>query len=576
MNETTQDAKAAYDNQPWLASYGEGVDKEITPLPDRNIADLARRIANDNGDRTAFVTCLDNGLHGSLSFRDTDTLSDQFAAYLRFELGLEPGDRVAVQMPNCLSYPVAVFGIFKAGLVLVNVNPLYTPRETNHQLKDSGAKALLVFNLFGNNLKDAMDGTDVRHVIMAGAAEFFPLPRRLLINTVMKLKKMIPEPTAPSTPISQALATGKAHVGKLEKPVKRAPEDLAVLQYTGGTTGPAKGAMLTHGNLLANLAQTQTVSAPVITPGKETVLTALPLYHIFAFTNNLMGFYYNGCRNVLCPSPRPPSNLRKAFEKFEITQFAGVNVLFHALANEDWFKNNPPPLRQTVSGGTALHGSVAEEWKNLVGIVPVEGYGLSETSPVVSVNQPSGEIRLGTIGLPVPSTIVRIIDEDWNPVPPGEVGELAVKGPQVFQGYWNKPDETDAVLQDGFFRTGDMARMEDGGFFRIVDRKKDMIDVSGFNVYPNEVEEVLSEHPDIDEAAVIGIPNDEAGGEIVRAYVVTSNKSLKPEDVIEFARKNLTGYKVPKEVHFADDLPKTAVGKILRKDLRNEALKNNG
>ena len=572
MNDTTQDAKTAYDSQPWLAAYGKGVEKEFKPLPDQNIADLARRIAKDNGNNTAFITCLDNGLHGEMTFSEVDTYSDQFAAYLRFELGLEPGERVAVQMPNCLSYPVAVFGIFKAGLVLVNVNPLYTPRETNHQLKDSGARALLLFNFFGNNLKESIEGTDVKHVMMAGAADFFPGLRKLLINTVMKLKKMVPEPTAPVTPISAALASGKAHVSRLENPVKRGPDDLAVLQYTGGTTGPAKGAMLTHGNLLSNLAQTQAVSAPVITPGKETVLTALPLYHIFAFTNNLMGFYYNGCRNVLCPSPRPPSNLRKAFEKFEITQFAGVNVLFHALANEEWFKSNPPPLRQTVSGGTALHAAVAEEWKKQTGVIPVEGYGLSETSPVVTVNQPSGEIRLGTIGLPVPGTIVRIIDDDWNPVPPGETGELAVKGPQVFQGYWNKPEETEAVMKDGFFRTGDMAQMDPDGFFRIVDRKKDMIDVSGFNVYPNEVEEVLSEHPDIDEAAVIGIPNTDAGGETVRAYVVTRNKSLKAEDVIEFARKNLTGYKVPKEVHFRDELPKTPVGKILRKDIRNEAL----
>lgn len=576
MNDTTQNPAQAYDSQPWLASYGEGVDREFNPLPDRNLADLIRRVAKDNADKTAFITCLDNGLHGEMTFREADANSDQFAAYLRFELGLEPGERVAVQLPNCQSYPVAVFGILKAGLVLVNVNPLYTPRETNHQLKDSGARALLMFNLFGHNIQEATAGTDVSHVIMAGAAEFFPGPRRLLINTVMKLKKMVPEPTGEATPIKEALSRGKAHVSKLEDPVRRGPDDLAALQYTGGTTGPAKGAMLTHGNLLANLAQVQSVSKPVIEPGKETVLTALPLYHIFAFTNNLMGFYYNGCRNVLCPSPRPPSNLRKAFEKFEITQFAGVNILFHALANEPWFKDNPPALRQTVSGGTALHQSVAQEWQACTGVQPTEGYGLSETSPVVTVNQPTGENRLGTIGLPVPGTIVRIIDDEWNPVPAGEVGELAVKGPQVFQGYWNKPEETDAVLKDGFFRTGDMAVMDPDGFFRIVDRKKDMIDVSGFNVYPNEVEEVLSEHPDIDEAAVIGIPNQEAGGETVRAYVVTRNKELKDEDVIEFARKNLTAYKVPKEIRFADDLPKTPVGKILRKDLRNQVLKEEG
>lgn len=570
MNDTTQDAAAAYDSQPWLASYGEGVATEFQPLPDQNLGDLVRRLGREYSDRTALITCLDSGLHGALTFAETDRYADEFAAYLRFELGLEPGERVAVQLPNCSAYPVAAFGIFKAGLVLVNVNPLYTPRETNHQLADSGARALVVFNLFGGNLRDAIAGTEVGSVIMAGPAEFFPTLRRVLVNTVMKLKKMVPEPTAEATPLQEALQAGRAHVGRLEDPVPRSPEDLAALQYTGGTTGPAKGAMLTHANLLANLAQTQAVSAPVIEPGRETVLTALPLYHIFAFTNNLMGFYYNGCRNVLCPSPRPPSNLRKAFEKFEITQFAGVNVLFHALANEDWFRNNPPPLRQTVAGGTALHGPVAEEWKKLVGDIPCEGYGLSETSPVVTVNQPSGRIKLGTIGLPVPGTIVRIIDEDWNPLPPGEVGELAVKGPQVFQGYWNKPDETAAVLRDGFFRTGDMAMMDDEGYFRIVDRKKDMIVSGGENVYPREVEDAIHEHAEVVEAAVFGTPDEHWGERVNAAVVLREGEQLDAETLATSLREKLAGYKVPRRIHFIEGLPKNVSGKILKRELRDQ------
>lgn len=571
MNDTNHSRTDPYADQPWLASYAPDVKPDLEPLPDANLGDLVRRISRLYSDRTAFVTCLENGISGSLTYGKADWLSDAFAAYLRFQLGLKEGERVAVQLPNCNAYPVAIFGILKAGLVLVNVNPLYTPHETRHQLADSGARVLLALDLFGDKLADSIADTAVQTVLLASVATLLPTPKRWLVQGVMRLKGLIPQATVSATALEQALTKGQQHAHQLPEQVPRSRDDLAALQYTGGTTGPAKGAMLSHGNLLANLAQTRSVMAPAIDPGAETVLTALPLYHIFAFTYNLMAFYSMGCRNILCPSPRPPSKLRKAFQGFRVTQFAGVNALFHALAKEQWFRDAPPPLRQTVAGGTALHEPVAEEWRDVVGHYPCEGYGLSETSPVLTVNQPSGTIRLGSIGLPVPGTRICLVDADWQPVAAGEVGELTAAGPQVFHGYWNKPEETERAVRDGFFATGDMAVMDTDGFFHIVDRKKDMIDVSGFNVYPNEVEGILSQHAGVDEAAVIGLPDTEVGGERVCAYVVASDPELTREALIAFARERLTGYKVPQTIWFTDELPKSPVGKVLRKDLRQQA-----
>ncbi|MCP1674078.1 long-chain acyl-CoA synthetase [Natronocella acetinitrilica] len=571
MDDTIRQAQAFYDSRPWLAHYGEGIDTELNALPDQTLVGLMQRACEQYRERVAFTICLDNGLHASYSYGDIDRLSDQFAAYLSEELKLRPGDRVAVQMPNCLAYPVAVFGILKAGLVLVNFNPLYTAREMNLQLKDCGARVLLLIDLFADKLGEGLRDTDVEHVLLASVATGFPWLKRTLIRTVLRLKKQIPTPTAQTQSLENALSQG-ANLLKAGRfsPVERATDDLAVLQYTGGTTGVAKGAMLSHGNLLANLAQIQQVAGPVIRPGNEVILTALPLYHIFAFSFNMMTFFMNGCRNVLCPSPRPPSNLRKAFETFPVTKFSGVNVLFHALCHEDWFRGKPPAIDMTISGGTALHASVAKEWKELVGSELCEGYGLSETSPVVSVNQPTGRIVLGSIGLPVPGTDVRIVNDEGAPVPQGEAGELAVRGPQVFSGYWNRDDETAQALRDGWFLTGDVATMDADGYIRIVDRKKDMIDVSGFNVYPNEVEEVLDGHPGVAEVAVIGVPGKN-GGETVRAYVVRKDPSLTEQALIAYGKEHLTNYKVPREVVFRDELPKTPVGKILRKDLRKEA-----
>lgn len=570
-----QDNPAAfYDSRPWKKEYGPDISTELQPLPHASLAELVRQTSQEYAAKTAFTICLDNGMTASLSYQEVDALSDHFAAYLHHELRLQPGDRVAIQLPNCLSYPVAAFGIFKAGCVLVNVNPLYTASEMNHQLKDSGAKALVIIDMFTDKLAAALKGSDIEKVLSVSITEFFPALQGLLVRTVLKLKKQIPAPTAPVDSFSGALTAGKRHVrtsGPVQ--VERNRDDLAVLQYTGGTTGVAKGAMLSNDNILSNLAQTITISGTANRPGEETVLTALPLYHIFAFTFNLLNFYYFGGHNILIPSPRPVSNLRKAFEKFDITKTSAVNILFAGLLQEDWFRQNPPRnLDLAVSGGTALHAAVAEEWQRVVGGKILEGYGLSETSPSLSVNPTMGENRIGTIGIPMPGTDIRIVDEQDNPVPVGESGELVARGPQVFKGYWNRPEDTAESMRDGWFHTGDIATIDERGYLRIVDRKKDMIDVSGFNVFPNEVEDCIARIPSITEVAVIGIPLP-SGGERVRAYVVSTDPNLTEDDVIKHTRELLTPYKVPKEVLFRKELPKTPVGKVLRKDLRAEALK---
>ena len=568
MADNAADAKAAYAARPWLASYGRDINPEFEPLPHDNLGQMIRASSQRFAQRTAFTTCLDNGLSGSLSFAEADRLSDRFAAYLLGELGLEAGDRVAIQMPNCLDYPLAAFGILKAGLVLVNINPLYTAPEMQQQLRDSGARVLVLIDLFADKLERGLQDTRVEHVVLAGVADFFPLLSRALIRAVLTLKRELPSAKRPVTRFTTALEKGRTHAGlQLPEPDTDA---LAALQYTGGTTGTPKGAMLSQRNLLANLSQIQAIARPALRDDNETVLTALPLYHIFAFSFNLLTFYMNGAHNVLCPSPRPPSKLRKAFRKFPVTKFSGVNLLFRGLLKEDWFRADPPAIDMSIAGGTALHESVAEEWRELVGSPVCEGYGLSETSPVVSANQPSGEIRLGTIGLPVPGTDILLFDESGAVVPPGAEGELAVRGPQLFGGYWQMEEETREAMRDGWFLTGDVACMEDDGFLRIVDRKKDVIDVGGFNVYPNEVEQALERHPGIEEAAVVGA-RDADDNETVLAFVVRSDPALDEKAVASHARENLTGYKRPTRILFRDSLPKTSVGKVQRKSLRDEA-----
>jgi long-chain acyl-CoA synthetase len=540
----------------------------------RTLTELIRQSSHEYGDAIAFTQVMPNGMNGRLRFRDVDRYSDHFAAYLREVLGLAAGDRVAVQMPNCLAYPVVAFGVLKAGCVLVNTNPLYTAPEMVHQFNDSGARVLVIVDIFADRLPAAIPRTGVETVVTVRITEFFPSLIAGIVRGVQRYwNRQLPPVEVAHTPFREALASGRARsataAGDYQEGV--GPESVAVLQYTGGTTGVSKGAMLTHRNLLANTDQILTVGGDYLEPRRETVLTALPLYHIFAFTANLLVFYRAGGHNILVPSPRPPSNLKRAFENYPITWLTGVNTLFHALLNESWFAEYPPrKLKAAISGGMALHESVAKRWQEVTGTPVAEGYGLTETSPVLTVN-PLDSLKPGSIGLPVGNTEVRCLDDDGQPVAAGTAGELAARGPQVMPGYWNRPEETEQVLDaEGWFRTGDVGVEDEDGYFRIVDRKKDMILVSGFNVYPNEVEEVLAAHPGVQEAAVIAVP-DEATGEAVKAFVNPSDPALTAEELIRHCRASLAAYKVPRQVEFRDDLPKSPIGKILRRELRPAA-----
>lgn len=574
----------SYDSRPWLKNCAPGAASDLADIPFRNIPDMLARSVARFRSQPAFTTCLPNGMSGTLTYEQVDTLSSNFAAFLRHELGLAKGDRVALQMPNCLAYPVALFGVLKAGLVLVNVNPLYTTAEMEHQLNDSQTKALVIIDLFGDKLAPVIPKTQIRHVISVSVADLFPLPLKTLIKIKLKLGKKIPKCGIQTLPFSATLSMGAARASRNDPWLKGAQaggpaatadewvnlDDLAALQYTGGTTGVSKGAMLSHRNILANMLQITEIAKPKMSVGTEVILTALPLYHIFAFCVNCLYMFSVGAHNILIPSPRPMSNLRKAFEKYQVTWLTGVNTLFNALLMEPWFAQNPPKtLKAAVAGGTALQSAVAERWEKLLGTSIYEGYGLTESSPVLSIVPIGGVFKRDSIGAPVASTFIRCVDEQGESVKPGEPGELIAKGPQVMMGYWNRPDETAKTIKAGWLYTGDIGTMDDDGFFKIVDRKKDMILVSGFNVYPNEVEDAIMKHSDVAEVAVIGVP-DGAAGECVRAFVVAKNPGLTAEDIRTHCKKYLTNYKVPKAVEFRKDLPKSPVGKILRKDLRTE------
>jgi long-chain acyl-CoA synthetase len=558
---------------PWLAAYPAGVPAEIASLPYRLLGEAARDLARRRPAAKAFTTVMPNGMAASLTFAKVDRFSEDFAAYLRDVLMLAPGARVAIQLPNGLAYPVAAFGIFKAGCVLVNVNPLYTPHETARVLADAEAAAIIGIDMFADKLASALADIRKPHVILADAAALFPRASRLLIRFSQRyIKKQIPRTSLDHVRLDRALAMGAAKIrdGADVTAYTRALDASAIacLQYTGGTTGVSKGAMLTHRNLLANAAQFLAFAGPHIS-ATDVILTALPLYHIFAFTVNFLGFFSVGAHNVLIPSPRPLTNLQKAFATESITFVTGVNTLFNGLLNEAWFRAAPPrSLRTAVAGGMALQEAVARRWAEVTGTPVEEGYGLSESSPVLTCN-PFGRARLGTIGVPLPSTEVRIVDDAGLAVAPGVSGELVARGPQVMAGYWKQPDETRIALRDGWLYTGDIATMDDAGYVTIVDRRKDMILVSGFNVYPNEVEARLASLPGVQECAVIGVA-DEASGEAVKAFVVRSDPTLTPAAVRAFCRAELASYKVPKYVEFREDLPKSNVGKILRKDLRAE------
>lgn len=566
--------------RPWTAFYGPDVRADIPQPAYRTVGDLIGGVAETYGTAPAFTTCLPNGMNGTLSFTQVDEMSDAFAVYLREVAGLERGDRVALQMPNCLSFPIAAFGILKAGCVLVNVNPLYTAEEMSKQFIDAEPHALVIVDMFADKIPDATRGHPIPNIVVTRVAEFLPAMPRGIVGLVQKYwDRSVAPIEVPHIRLPDALEAGRRHKADERIEVESyhqavGPDDIACLQYTGGTTGVAKGAMLTHANLIMNMEQTMELIEGV-EKGREIALTALPMYHIFAFTVNLLGFYWLGARNILIPSPRPLSNLKRAFENYKITWMSGVNTLFNGLMNEVWFTDSPPKhLRFASAGGMALQASVAARWQEITGKPVLQGYGLTETAPVLTF-EPLGKTRPGSIGVPVPSTRVACLDEDGKEVPLGERGEIAAKGPQVMKGYWNKPDETDKVLQNGWFLTGDIGVMDADGYFQIVDRKKDMVVVSGFNVYPNEVEDCLATHPGVLEAAVIGVP-DNASGEAVKAFVVKKDSGLSEADIRAHCKQHLTAYKVPKRVEFRDDLPKSNVGKILRKDLRAEELARTG
>ncbi len=557
--------ESAVVEKPWLKSYPTGVPAEIGPLRFASLGDLLADACRQYASRPAF-TCMDK----TISYAELERKSATFAAFLQSR-GLAKGARVALMMPNVLQYPIALMAVLRAGCTVVNVNPLYTPRELEHQLKDSGAEAIVILENFASTLQQVVARTAVKHIVVAAMGDLLGL-RGLLVNFVVRrVRKMVPAWSLPGhVRFGAALKTGAALTFR---PAKVGPDDLAFLQYTGGTTGIAKGAMLLHRNIMANVAQNAIWVDEAYTvkpkPAHQVFICALPLYHIFALTvNGVMGLQ-QGAENVLIPNPRDIPGLVKELAKRPFHIFPGLNTLFNALLQNDDFRQlDFSSLSLTLGGGMAVQESVARRWQQSTGGHITEGYGLSETSPVVTANITSSPEFTGTIGLPLPSTEVAIRDDAGNDLPLDDVGEICIRGPQVMAGYWKRPDETEKVMTpDGFFRSGDVGFMNQKGFVKIVDRKKDMILVSGFNVYPNELEEVLAKMPGVLEVAVIGVP-DEHSGEVPKLFVVRKDPELSEDAVRDFCRENLTGYKRPKYVEFRTELPKSPVGKILRRELR--------
>jgi long-chain acyl-CoA synthetase len=548
----------------WLKNYPAKVPATIDPSEYASVVDILERSINRFRNLPAF-----ENFGQVMSYDELDRQSQDFASYLQNILGLNKGDRVAIMMPNLLQYPVALFGTLRAGLVVVNVNPLYTKRELDHQLKDSGARAIVIVENFAHTLQAVLKDSAVEHVIVTQVGDLLPLPKRSLINFALKrIKKQVPAwDIAGAVPIRTALARGRA------QPYNRVTltlQDIAFLQYTGGTTGLSKGATLTHGNIVANVLQTRAWIGPWVEEGRELIVTALPLYHIFALTANCLIFMSLGAHNVLITNPRDLPGFVKELKRHRMTVFTGVNTLFNGLLNTPGFAElDFSGLRLTLGGGAAVQQAVAERWAEVTGKPLSEAYGLTETSPAACINPLDRPQWNGTIGLPIPSTLVSIRDDEGKVVPLGEPGELCIKGPQVMQGYWQRPDANEEVFTvDGFLRTGDIATMDQEGFCRIVDRKKDMILVSGFNVFPNEIEQVVAMLDGVLECACIGVP-DEKTGEAVKVFVVRRDDSLTAETIREHCKEHLTGYKVPKQVAFLEELPKSNVGKILRKELRD-------
>ncbi|PHM73393.1 long-chain-fatty-acid--CoA ligase FadD [Xenorhabdus kozodoii] len=550
----------------WLKHYPADVPAEIDPDRYSSLIEMFENAVTRYADQIAFIN-----MGEVMTFRKLEERSRAFAAYLQNGLGLKKGDRVALMMPNLLQYPVALFGILRAGMIAVNVNPLYTPRELEHQLNDSGTSAIVIVSNFAHTLEKIVFNTQVKHVILTRMGDQLSRPKGTLVDFVVKyVKRLVPKYHLPDA-ISFRSAIHEGYRLQYVKPDVKI-EDLAFLQYTGGTTGVAKGAMLTHRNMLANIEQARACYSPLLQPGQEIVVTALPLYHIFALTINCLFFIELGGQNLLITNPRDVNGTVKELSRYRFTALSGVNTLFNAwLNNPEFQKLNFSSLRLSVGGGMAVQKVVAEKWQDLTGRHLLEGYGLTECSPLVSANPHNLTYYSGSIGFPVASTEIKLVGSDGNEVPYGEVGEMWVRGPQVMKGYWDRPDATDEVLKDGWLATGDIASVDEKGFFRIVDRKKDMILVSGFNVYPNEVEDVVSSHPKVLESAAVGVPS-ESSGEIVKMFVVRKDPSLTEDELKTHCRRYLTGYKVPKLIEFRDELPKSNVGKILRRELRNEEL----
>jgi len=549
--------------------YPEGLPATVDVDKYQNVVEVFNKSVKKFADRPAFTA-----LGKTLTYADVDRLSADFAAYLQNDTNLQKGDRIAVQLPNLLQYPVVVFGAMRAGLIVVNTNPLYTEREMEHQFNDSGAKALVVLAQMAGKADRVVPKTQIEQVIVTQAGDFCSPLKRTLVNFVIKNVRKEVEPFV--LPGHKKLLDVLKQGAKSQYSILDVtPDDICVLQYTGGTTGVAKGAMLTNRNLIANMCQAHPLFVMGLNKAGENdtvknVVAPLPLYHIYAFTVNCMVLMETGNHNILIPNPRDLPGFVKELKKWDFHGFLGLNTLFVGLCNNEEFKQlDFSSLQLTISGGMALTKNGADTWKSVTGCEVSEGYGMTETSPIASFNPP-GHAQLGTIGLPVPNTLCKVIDEDGKDLPLGEAGELCVKGPQVMKGYWQRPEATaETITEDGWLKTGDVAVIQENGYMKIVDRKKDMIIVSGFNVYPNEIEDVVSSHPDIVECAAVGIP-DEVAGEKVKIFAVSTNAQLTAKDVTDFCRERLTAYKVPKLVEFRDDLPKTNVGKILRRELRDE------
>ncbi|WP_206370295.1 AMP-binding protein [Solimonas marina] len=548
----------------WFGEYPKGVPHTVDMQAYASLVDVLEQSCKRY--RGVAFECMG----ATLDYAELDRQTQDFASYLQNVAGLQRGDRVALMMPNLLQYPVALFGVLRAGMVVVNVNPLYTARELEHQLRDSGAKAIVIVENFCTTLQQVVAKTPIRHVITTQIGDMEGFPKRLLVNfAVKRIKKMVPAWSIPGTvALRSALAQGRSQPYAR---VKLTHDDIAFLQYTGGTTGVSKGAVLTHGNSVANLQQISAWMGPFIEDGKDVVITALPLYHIFALTVNALLFFKHGCRNVLVTNPRDMKAFCETLRNSGFTVLTGVNTLFNGLLNAPGFADlDFSKLKIAVGGGTAVQQAVADQWLKITGVALSEGYGLTECSPVVSFAPLDKPGWNGTIGVPLPSTDVALLDDDGKPAAPGQPGELCVKGPQVMQGYWQRPEESDKVFTaDGWLKTGDVAVFEDKGYIRLVDRKKDMILVSGFNVFPNEIEGVVAQHPGVLEVACIGVPDDKSG-EVVKIFVVKKDPNLTEADLRKYCQEQLTGYKLPRYITFLDELPKSNVGKVLRKELRGK------